>query len=169
MKSTLLNPLILLLLSFISFTTGCAVLGGGGSEIRRANDYQLSAPRQWQRRGSDGESDEAYQLPSGNTVTVTSSCNKHKEASLRVLTKELLIGSRNIKIEREEELVVSGSEALYSRVRASSEGVPFLLDIVVVKKRGCVFDFSLMSPKAISAQETKDFLTFVKSLKYATD
>jgi hypothetical protein len=102
-------------------------------------------------------------------VTVTSSCNKHKEASLKVLTRELLIGSRNVKIEREEPLVILGGEAHYSRVRASSEGVPFLLDIVVLKKRGCVFDFSLMSPKSITANETKEFLSFVRTLKYATD
>lgn len=158
-----------LLLGAIVLIAGCAILGGSGNEISRADDYSLSTPSSWQKKGTDGESDYAYRLPSGNTVTVTSSCNKHKEASLKVLTRELLIGSRNVKIEREESLVILGSEAHYSRVRASSEGVPFLLDIVVLKKRGCVFDFSLMSPKSITPNETKEFLSFVRTLKYATD
>ena len=43
---------------------------------------------------------------------------------------------------------------------------PFYLNVFVLPKHGCIFDFTLVSPKAIGKDETDEFLTFVKSFRY---
>ena len=147
---------------------GCSMLGGGESKIQRAESYDLSAPAQWKQKGAKGDSDRAYQLPSGNTVSVTSVCDRTKEASLKVLTRQILIGTRNVKILEEQELLIPEGSGLFTSIKASSEGTPFYLGIAVVKKLDCVFDFSLVSPKPFNKEEQKDFLRFVKSIQYGT-
>lgn len=156
--------------NFISvfFLAGCALLGGGEKEIRRAENYHLSLPRSWKELSSRGESDRAYQTPSGRKIVVTTYCDRNKEASLKVLTRQLLIGSRNIKTLQEEELSIEEGSGLFNYVQATSDGAPFFLGLAILKKMGCVFDFSMLSQNPIPPSELKDFLTFAKSLHYGT-
>lgn len=153
----------------IVFGAGCSILGGGESKIKRADSYELFPPSNWKQMGAKGESDKAYLLPSGNEVSVSSICDRTKEASLKVLTRQILIGTRNIKIFKEDEILIPSGSGLFTSIQASSEGTPFYLGIAVVKKLGCVFDFSLVSKKPLTSEETKDFLRFVKSLQYGTN
>ena len=78
------------------------------------------------------------------------------------------MGSRNIKILDEKELLIENGTGLFTSVQATSEGTPFFLGIAIVKKLGCVFDFSLVSPAPITPAETAEFIIFVKSLHYGT-
>jgi hypothetical protein len=167
MKSWLLKTLFLFNFAIL-FCVGCSLFGGGESKIQRAESYDLSAPAQWKQKSAKGDSDRAYQLPSGNTVSVTSVCDRTKDASLKVLTRQILIGTRNVKVIEEQELLIPEGSGLFTSIKASSEGTPFYLGIAVVKKLDCVFDFSLVSPKPLSQEEQKDFLRFVKSIQYGT-
>lgn len=158
---------------FLAFTLsscwGCALLGSGENKIERAESYDLTPPAKWKQVNAKGESDKAYHLPSGNTVSVTSICDRTRDASLKVLTRQILIGTRNIKILEEDDLLIPGGSGLFTSVQASSEGTPFFLGIAVVKKLGCVFDFSLVSPRPLVKDETREFLKFVKSIRYGTN
>jgi len=145
---------------------GCALFGNAEKEITRAENYQLSLPKSWKELSSRGESDRAYQTPSGKKVVVTTYCDRNKEASLKVLTRQILIGSRNIKILQEESFSIEGGAGLFTYAQATSEGAPFFLGLAIVKKQGCVFDFSLLSQASISSSELKDFINFFKSLRY---
>lgn len=152
------------------FTLGaCALFGGGEVGLTRARGYRLTAPSSWKEKSTGGESDKAYRLASNNIVTVTSSCKDNAQSSLDVLTRQLLIGARNVVIEKKERHLVSGTEGQYARVRATFDGVPFVLDVFVFAKEGCVFDFSLVAPKSITPSETKEFISFVKTFEYGTD
>jgi hypothetical protein len=101
-------------------------------------------------------------------VIVTTYCDRNKEASLKVLTRQLLIGSRNIKTLQEETLLIEGGSGLFTYVQATSDGAPFFLGLAIMKKMGCVFDFSLLSQSSIPQQELQDFVSFAKSLRYGT-
>src|SRR5437763_533123 len=70
---------------------GCALVGGG-TDLERASGYSVSPPDPWKNR-SRGDSDRAYLLPSGNIVTLVSSCNRNPDAPLDVLTRHLLMGT----------------------------------------------------------------------------
>jgi len=167
MKSWLLKYLFYLHFGIL-FCLGCSIFGGGENKIQRAESYDLSPPANWKQKSAKGDSDRAYQLPSGNTVSVTSVCDRTRDASLKILTRQILIGTRNVKVLEEQEILIPDGAGLFTSVKASSEGIPFFLGIAVIKKLDCVFDFSLVSPKPLSSNEEKEFLRFVKSLQYGT-
>lgn len=153
----------------IPFLTSCALLGGGSEKIQRAETYHLNSPTEWQELGSRGESDRTYRLPSGNKVSVTSFCDRNRDATLRVLTRQVLIGTRNIKVLEEQNILVPNGSGLFTHVQAFAEGKNLFLGIGIVKKSGCVFDFSLVSSNPLTANEKNSFLSFIKSLQYGND
>lgn len=154
---------------FCFFTGGCALLGSNENKVQHAENYQLVPPENWKVAKPRGECDHAYELPSGNTVSVTSSCDRSRDANLKTLTRQLLIGLRQIKVIEESEMPLSQGSGLFTHLQASSEGTPLVLGLAVVKIMGCVFDFSLVSKKPLSSAEKKDFLKLVKSLRYGND
>ena len=168
MISSLKLSLRILSLLFV-YSTGCGLLGGGEPSIPRAKGYQVSAPAGWKLKETGVESDTTYTLPSGNVATVTSSCNRPYEASPEVLTRQLLIGTRNISFDKRERMTVNGVEGLFSSVKASADGRPLYMQILVLSKKACVFDFTLVSPKQISENESQEFLGFVRRFKYGND
>lgn len=144
--------------------SNCSLMGGSG--LKRAKNVSFSVPPNWSETDTAGESDRAFKLNSGSTVTLTSSCQGQRKTSLEALTKDLLLGARKVKVLRQERLNIANAEALFSHVNATVEGQAFQLLFVVTKKNNCVFDFSLVSPKSIPQQETTEFLDFAKSFNY---
>ena len=121
----------------------------------------MSPPARWARAQKE-ESDYAYRLPSGAIAAVASACNRPLNLPLEALTRNLLIGMRKIDIDKQER--VHGG--LHSVLKATLEGVPFNLELFVLQRGDCVFDFSLISPKPIPAPESQEFLGLVKSFDY---
>jgi len=157
----------LLLFSSISgllTLTCCSLIGSGG--LKRAKGLSYSIPAGWIETDSEGESDRAFKLNSGSTVTLTSSCQGNRKSTLESLTKDLLLGARKVKFIKQENINIANAEALFSHVNATVEGKSFQLLFVVTKKNNCVFDFSLVSPKSIPQKEVIEFLDFAKSFNY---
>ena len=146
-------------------STGCAVFGGSSREESRAKNYRLNVPPGWQSK-EHGESDAVYQLASGALATITTTCGRHTGAPLELLTKHFLFGSRNVAVDRRESVMVDGAAGLRSWVRATMDGRPFFLELVVSAKQGCVFDFSLLSPKKISESDEEAFMSVIKNFHY---
>jgi hypothetical protein len=144
---------------------GSCALVGGPADLERASGYTYAAPGGWDRRGR-GESDRAFALPSGNVVSLVSSCNRNPDAPLDVLTRHLLIGTRQVKILSRAKTKFGENEGLHSKIVATLEGKPFHLELFVLAKDKCVFDFSLISPKEIPASDSKAFETFIASFHY---
>jgi len=145
--------------------TGCALLGSGNISVPRATHYRVTAPHDWKPLDSS-ESDHAYQLPSGNIATLNSSCNSASHHPLTYLSQDLILGARDVDYQQRKPLTVDGTEGLYSALTLTMNKAPFHMRIFVMAKQGCVFDFSLLSPRPIPATETEEFLAFVKSFKY---
>jgi hypothetical protein len=83
---------------------------------------------------------------SPHSLAVNSTCTPTGDASLQVLTQHLLIGFTDREVVSEERQVMDGREALRSRYRARLDGVPVEMMLVVLKKDGCVYDFTYLSP-----------------------
>ena len=150
---------------------GCALFLGRGPDdrglsLKRLNDYSITPPAHWLSIDR-ADSDAAFRLRSGNTSTVTSSCERDANQPLNLLTKHLLIGARRIHIQKQETIKVDGVEGMYSHVRAHLENKLFDLHLFVLSSRNCVVDFSLMSPTGVSADEVKEFKDFFGSYKHA--
>ena len=157
-------PLLLSTFALICIS-GCALFGSGEVSLKRAEDYRIVAPKGW-RKIQKKESDSAFKLSSGSIATVTSSCKTSTEADLPILTRQLLIGTRNIKFESQKKVAVGNSEGLHSKVDATIGKAPFQLEVFVIRKKGCVFDFSLINPKKLSDSDRKEFQLFYSSLRY---
>jgi hypothetical protein len=146
---------------------GCALFGGE-REIPKSKDYRIVAPKTWHPKKND-DSDVAYQMASGNVVTLNSSCDRISKTSLDILTRQLLLGARQVAVEKREKLEVDGEIGLFSKIRATIEGQAVSLEIFVVSHANCVYDVALMSPQpSISDSDHREFLTFIKSLNYGT-
>ena len=126
-------------LIFLPIISACALFGGGEESLHRAKNYRITPPKDWHSKETHSESDQAFQLPSGNVATITSSCKRRTDLPLEILTKHLLLGARNVIVEKKERYLVSGSEGLRTSVKAKLEGVPFNLELFVLPKNSFVF------------------------------
>jgi hypothetical protein len=143
--------------------TQCAIFGPSES-FDRAKSYDVRVPESWVP-SERGEADRAYRTPSRAIVTLTSSCTRPTESSLEQLTRHLFFGLRNVELVERQTLTLDGQPALRSRVTATLEGKPVHLEVVVLRHDVCVFDFSLMSPRALGAPDRNAFQQFVTSFR----
>lgn len=153
-----------ILLTPALYFSGCALLGGGGETLKRANEYSITAPKGW-TNSNRGDADKAYQTTSGSLVTLTSSCDRGP-APLEALTRHLLFGVRNLQMLERKKLTLHGANALLSRVKGTYEGKPVEMLVCVATEEDCVFDFVLLSPKRIQDSDAADFARFIESFHY---
>jgi hypothetical protein len=151
------------------FFCSCALFGGGGGDqLARATNYHVTPDPSW-KPADKREADQAYRLPSGGVATLTSSCHRDSTAPLETLTRHLMMGARKVNIKHRETIAVNGSEGLYSSVAARLDNTAFNLELFVLPKKGCIFDFTLISPKTLPPSEVADFKGFIKSFQYGKD
>lgn len=89
-----------------------------------------------------------------------------EDLSLGLLTSHLLAGLKEVKKIREEIWKISDREALTTLVSADLDGVPVEINIAVIKKNGCQFDFLATTRPEFGESVSKDFETFVKGFDY---
>jgi hypothetical protein len=145
-------------------TSGCSKPAFDGQTYRAGDvSFQIGAlPPSWQRLDADGER-LAYRDPVSDTiVSVGARCGRDAEdVPLTALTQHLFIQftERNIIDQRPFEL--DGREALRTVLNAKLDGVPRRFRIVVLKKDGCVYDFSEIATSKANAQSDAVFESVV--------
>jgi len=148
-------------------SSSCALLGGGSIPVQHADGYRLFVPSGWHPIQDDqGGADHSYRTASGNLVEMNSACHHLQGRTLKILTRELLIGERNVTFDEQREMEINGFPALYSRLSSTLDGVEFHLQAVVVEAHDCVFDFTLMGEKPPPEKDVSDFMGFVRTFKY---
>jgi hypothetical protein len=128
---------------------GC---GAGLREGRFFKDglrYRVVAPAEAEWRPiAFAENDLAWaSRTSGHLLAMNATCKDHGDPSLEVLTGHLLIGFDDRELVERTTLTLDGRAALKSRFDVSIDGVPAEVEVVVLKKNGCVHDFTYVSPK----------------------
>jgi hypothetical protein len=104
------------------------------------------------------DNDVAFEMRStGHSIAVNSTCHGYEDASLQVLRRHLLMGFTDVELLEEEVQPLDGRDSLWTHVAARLDGVPLQLQLVVLKKNGCVFDFTYVSPPAEYAARRADF------------
>ncbi len=141
---------------------GCATGLRDGVFSKDRVSYRIGVPpeAEW-RRVNFSNNDLAWlHTTTGHVISTNATCENYGDPSLDVLTTHLLFGfsEREPKEQKLEEL--DGREALHSKYDAKLDGVPIEIELVVLKKNGCVHDFSYVSPKghADMAQPAFDHL-----------
>jgi len=124
------------------------------------------APSSW-RRVDVTDASLAYRDDAhAASILVNGRCHKPDDGTpLVALTNHLVIGSTMREVVLQETEPFDGREALHTRMRAKWDGVPMALDIYVMKKDGCVYDFVYMGAPGSFEAGSAEFERFVHGFK----
>lgn len=120
--------------------------------------YRLTPPAGpgWRAVEVERHNDLAYANDRlGAVIQVNGSCDPGLDIPLPALTNHLLFGFTERNIDAQELVPMDGREALRTQVRAKLDGVPRQLELVVLKKDGCVYDFALVARPGASFSEAQ--------------
>ncbi|NRD49855.1 hypothetical protein [Corallococcus exiguus] len=152
---------LLLTLVLSTLLAGCHRATFEDSVLRKSDVKYRVGPLSndvWERRGFD-DNDLAFveRGDTGRVIATNSTCRDHDDPSLQVLTKHLLMGFTERQDLGQRTFTLDDREALRSRYVAKLDGVPVSLELVVVKKDNCVFDFSYVAPVGTADARMADF------------
>lgn len=149
----------LIMLLALTGLTGCRRVSFEDSVFSKPElSYSVGElPGHWHRVYLE-DSDLAFsEAGTGRAVSVNSTCEGHDDPPLPVLTRHLLMGFTERQEQSQRLIVLDGREALRSRYLAKLDGVPVELELVVLKKDGCVFDFTYVAPPGEVEPRLPDF------------
>ena len=145
----------------------CATSFKDGVFRKAAVAYRVGAPNetQWQPvrlRHNDlaWTARSSLHLLASNAV-----CEENTAASLKVLTRHLLMGFTDTVQLSETKRILDGREALHTVWTGKFNGVPVELELVVLKKNGCIHDFTYVSPLRGRAMHRASFQALVQSFR----
>lgn len=146
---------------------GCAGGLRDGVFRKAAVAYRVSAPdpQAW-RPVSFADNDLAWAATgSAHLLAMNAVCSGHDDAPLDVLTRHLLFGFTGRDRVSQVLETLDGREALHTVWKAKLDGVPMELELVVMKKNGCVHDFTYVSPPGERGVHEADFEALVKGFR----
>jgi hypothetical protein len=115
-------------------------------------------PKAWHRVAfSDNDLAFSEEGETGRVLAANATCKGHDDPPLPVLTRHLLMGFTDREELSQQLIPLDGREALRSRWVAKLDGVPVALELVVLKKDGCVYDFSYVAPPGGADARMADF------------
>lgn len=158
---------VIMLLVFLGLV-GCR--GGLAGGMYRRDDgvsYRVVEPAgpEWRRVGFDDNDLAWLSNKTGHLIAMNATCTGHEDPPLDVLTNHLVIGFTDREWVEKKPLTLDGRDALRSRINAKLDGVATSLEVVVLKKNGCVHDFTYVSPRGQEATYEKDFEALVAGFR----
>jgi hypothetical protein len=108
------------------------------------------------------EGDLAFKHEQGGTILANATCAKANDAPLDVLANHLLFDLEQVEEVSRNEMTLDGRRALRVHVLAELDGVPVELDVVVLKKDGCTYDFVLIGGRDAFVERRADFENFFR-------
>ena len=121
----------------------------------------------WIRVGVDGTTI-ALHHPRGGSIAASLSCDAvDEDAPLDVLVNHLLLQLEAPIEHGRRRIVLDGREAIRAGIGVRLDGVAVELDLVVLKKDGCVVDAQLAAAPAALAALRPDFDRFVAGISVA--
>lgn len=143
---------------------GLALLLGCGGALRDGRfakegvRYRVTAPAESAfRRVGFAENDLAWSSTAGHLIATNATCKDHGDPTLEVLTGHLLLGFEERTLVERKPLTLDGRAALRSIFEVSIDGVPAEVEVVVLKKNGCVHDFTFVAPRGQRATHQASF------------
>ncbi|HVG57755.1 MAG TPA: hypothetical protein VNA24_04325 [Hyalangium sp.] len=153
------RTLQLLALLALTALTGCRRVTFEDSVFSKPQvSYRVGKlPRHWHRVFVEGNDLAFSEANTGRAISINSTCEGHDDPPLEVLTRHLLMGFTEREERSQQLIALDGREAMRSRHTAKLDGVPVELELVVLKKDGCVFDFTYVAPPGQAEVRMPDF------------
>ncbi|MDD2731272.1 MAG: hypothetical protein PHW33_04085 [Candidatus Portnoybacteria bacterium] len=122
---------------------------------------------EWERLSTKARTISWYNQSYRSSISTDAYCGRSVQGrSLASLGGDLITALDNRKFAQEREFTLAGRSALRQAVQGTVDGVPTQVDLVVVRKDGCVFDFYLVSQGAPEAEALEDFEAFFGGFDY---
>lgn len=119
--------------------------------------YHIGEPGPgWKRVEVEGN-DLAFHHPRLGTISVNSTCTEYDDVPEAALMNQLLFGTRERLYRVEETVTLDGRGAQHTVVDLELDGVPLTLEVYLMKKDGCVYDFTRISSRATFEPGRPDF------------
>src|SRR5579863_1939580 len=127
---------------WLVLAAGCATGTFAGNVYRDSQTaFRLGdLPATWHRFNLSG-ADLTFRDDSGGTILVNGTCEGVTDVSLDVLTNQALFGVEHREVVSREMITLDGRDALRTQVKGTMDGVPVELELVVLKKDDCTYDF----------------------------
>lgn len=136
--------------------------------LRHDRIYRVGElPAGWERMSTRARTISFYNAAYRSSISTDALCGQGvSNRRLDVLGGEIASALENRTLVSEVPFDLDGRGALRQRVTGTEDGVPVVLDLVVVRKNGCVFDFyAVMSPDA-ELGVVQDFEPFFQAFHY---
>ncbi len=102
----------------------------------------------------------------GASVLLNARClSADDRTPLVALTNHLLIGATEREYLGQETVPFDGREALHTKLKAKWDGVPMGIDVFVLSKDGCVYDFVYLGPPERLEQGAPAFESFARGFR----
>lgn len=144
----------------------CASLAGGLFR-KEGVAYRVVPPDEhaW-RRVQLTENDLAWiAKDSGDMLAINATCKDHGDPSLEVLTSHLLFGFDERELVAQKTETVDGREALRSTYHAKLDGVEVAIELLVLKKNGCIHDLTFIAPRLTKDAHRAEFEALVAGFR----
>ena len=133
-----------------SAAIGCATTGALQNGVYRGEEtsYRIGAVGEgWTAVTVDRQNDLAWHNAVKEAVIqVDSDCDPSLDIPLTALRNHLMIGFTERELVEEKRVPMDGREALRTHLSAKLDGVQRHILLQILKKDGCVYDFSLITP-----------------------
>lgn len=156
-----------LVVAVVLAATSCGGSLMNGLFVRGAVAYRVAEPPagEW-RRAAFADNDLAWvHTATGHVLATNATCEGHEDPPLEVLTTHLLLGFTDRELASRKTFTLDGREALRSTYRAKLDGVPVALDLVVLKKNGCVHDLTYVSPAGTEGAQQATFDAMIAAFR----
>jgi hypothetical protein len=148
-----------LVVPWLVFALSCAGLRDG-VYVEGHTRFRIGAlPASWREVHLSGNDVAFVSADATDSLAINATCVDHDDPSLEVLTRHLLMGFSGREIVSQALEPLDGREALRTHVRALLDGVPVELILVVMKKDGCVYDFTWVGRPDASESVFEQVLT----------
>ena len=140
-----------------------------GKVFLHKDDYYTVAelPDGWSRMHTRARTISFYNEGLRSSISTDAICDRTQvNRTLSSLAGEVGSALENRTVVREEEFMLDGRGALRRHYEGKLDGVPTAVDLVVVRKDPCVFDFYLVAPKGTDDTARADFETFFGAFHY---
>ncbi len=121
----------------------------------------------WERLSTRARTISWYNQSYQSSISTDAYCGRSvQDRSLASLGGDLITALDDRKFAQEREFTLAGRSALRQAVTGAVDGVPTQVDLVVVRKDGCVFDFYLVSQGVPLPEALEDFEAFFGGFDY---
>ena len=144
---------------------GCINIPIGNKPAERSNSIRVAAPPAPYEKSSSRLIDLGWiHQKTGATISYLSECSETDDVSLQQMQLTALSGIRNLKILEEKEITFEERRAIRSHSAGDVDGVAINIDLLLVKKNGCRYTFTLTGFPQTYSQGLNDFNRFLSGV-----